>query len=272
MAHLFNFQGSDTFEGVCTANDYYDCEMSAFSIPAAEHSTITSWGRENEAEAYRNMLRQFAKPGAIIAVVSDSYDIYNACEHIWGDVLRQEVIDSGAVVVIRPDSGDPATVVLKCLTLLDQKFGSKLNSKGYLVLNNVRVIQGDGVNRYSIKAILDVITEAGFSATNVGFGMGGALLQLHGRDDWEFAMKCSYIKAGGVDIDVYKDPVTDKKKSSTKFRGRLDLECFEGRFSTVRLEPNQLSAPYSVMQSRIINGIVKKKYSLAEARKFAAII
>jgi nicotinamide phosphoribosyltransferase len=47
----------------CTAN--FITPMAGFSIPAAEHSTITSWGRENEAEAYRNMLKHFAKPGAL---------------------------------------------------------------------------------------------------------------------------------------------------------------------------------------------------------------
>ena len=36
---------------------YYHEPMAGFSIPAAEHSTITSWGRDGEVEAYRNMLR-----------------------------------------------------------------------------------------------------------------------------------------------------------------------------------------------------------------------
>ncbi len=146
-AHLVNFMGSDTVAGVLTANRHYAERMSAFSIPAAEHSTITSWGREHEHEAYRNMLTNFAKPGALVAVVSDSYDIYNACEKIWGGVLKEEVVKSGATVIVRLDSGNPPEVVLKCLELLDKKFGHTVNSKGYLVLNNVRVIQGDGINR-----------------------------------------------------------------------------------------------------------------------------
>ena len=54
------------------------------------------------------MLTQFAKPGALVAVVSDSYDIYNATSSkLWGEDLKQEVIDSGATIVVRPDSGDP---------------------------------------------------------------------------------------------------------------------------------------------------------------------
>ena len=86
-AHLVNFMGSDTISGVLYAREYYNAGIAGFSIPAAEHSTITSWGRDNEVEAYRNMLTQFAKPGSIVAVVSDSYDIYNACK-LWGTELN----------------------------------------------------------------------------------------------------------------------------------------------------------------------------------------
>jgi nicotinamide phosphoribosyltransferase len=45
MAHLVNFQGTDTMEALLAARRYYDADIAGFSIPAAEHSTITSWGR-----------------------------------------------------------------------------------------------------------------------------------------------------------------------------------------------------------------------------------
>lgn len=101
MAHLLNFKGTDTFVALLAARDYYHCDMAGFSIPASEHSSITSWGKENEVDAYRNMITQFGKPGAIYACVSDSYDIYNAISNIWGTLLKQEVIDSNATLVIR---------------------------------------------------------------------------------------------------------------------------------------------------------------------------
>lgn len=155
MAHLVNFTGSDTVEGVILANKVYKCDMAAFSIPAAEHSTITAWGKENEVEAYRNMLKQFAKADSLVAVVSDSYDIYNAVENIWGEELRQEVVDSGATIIIRPDSGHPPEIVSKVMKILDEKFGSKENTRGYRVLDNVRIIQGDGIDLDMIHEILD---------------------------------------------------------------------------------------------------------------------
>jgi nicotinamide phosphoribosyltransferase len=219
--HLINFSGTDTITGILYAMEYYDVGVCGFSIPAMEHSTVTSWGRENEVEAYRNMLKQYGKPGAIIACVSDSYDIFNAASKLWGEELRDEVIASGAVVVIRPDSGDPVTVNKELIQILDQKFGSVKNDKGFKVLNNVRLIQGDGVNELTIRSILGAFMALGYSADNIAFGMGGALLQIVDRDTQRFAMKCSSVQVNGEWIDVVKDPITDSGKRSKGGRVRL---------------------------------------------------
>ena len=213
-AHLVNFMGSDTIEGVLYANRYYNEKMAGFSIPAAEHSTITSWGKDGELEAYENMVSQFGGIGKIFACVSDSYDIYKACEVFWGTYLKEQVIQSGGIVVIRPDSGDPPTTVTRCLHILDDAFGSVVNNKGYKVLNCVRVIQGDGINLNTIKDICKMVTNHNFSLDNVNFGMGGALLQHLNRDTLRFAMKCSAIKVDGEWRDVSKDPVGDPEKKS----------------------------------------------------------
>ena len=220
-AHLVNFRGTDTISGVLAAMEYYDADVCGFSIPAMEHSTVTSWGRENEAQAYRNMLEVYGKSGALLAAVSDSYDIFNACETIWGGELLEAVRASGATVVIRPDSGNPAEVVTRCARILDTRFGHTVNSKGYRVLNNVRIIQGDGIDAVSIRGILLSLQMAGYSADNVAFGQGGALLQQINRDTLKFAMKCSAAQINGVWVDVYKDPITDSGKRSK--RGRLQL-------------------------------------------------
>jgi nicotinamide phosphoribosyltransferase len=221
LAHLVNFKGTDTVAALVAARKYYAEPMAAFSIPAAEHSTITAWGREGEEAAYRNMIQHYGKPGAIFACVSDSYDVYSAIEHLWGGRLKQQVIDSGATLVVRPDSGNPPDVVEKCAVLLDRAYGSTTNGKGFKVLNHVRLIQGDGVNPASIKETLERLKAVGFSADNIAFGMGGALLQQMNRDTQKFAMKCSAARIYGKWVDVYKDPVTDPGKVSKK--GRLDL-------------------------------------------------
>jgi nicotinamide phosphoribosyltransferase len=238
-AHLVNFQGTDTVEALLFARRYYGADMAGFSIPAMEHSTVTSWGREGEVASYRNMLKQNAKPGGLVAAVSDSYDIFAACEK-WGTELKQDVLDSGATLVVRPDSGDPADVVAKCLKILDKYFGHTVNDKGYKVLNNVRVLQGDGINHQTIRSILYTITLAGYSADNVAFGQGGALLQIVNRDDQKFAMKCSAAFVNGEWVDVFKDPITDKGKRSKK--GRMVLIETDNGFKTVTTEDAEYDA------------------------------
>jgi nicotinamide phosphoribosyltransferase len=239
MAHLVNFQGSDTVQGVLAANRYYNEAMAAFSIPAAEHSTITTWGktRDGETAAYYNMVQKYSKPGSIFAVVSDSYDIYKACEEIWGGSLKDAVIAHGGTLVIRPDSGDPVAVTLRCIQILDEKFGSTRNAKGFKVLNHVRLIQGDGVNPSSIEAILMNFKAHGYSADNIAFGMGGALLQHMNRDTQEFAMKASAVMVNGEWRDVSKSPIGQASKKSKG--GRFSVVMEEKRLITIAYDENE---------------------------------
>lgn len=266
MAHLVNFKGTDTVSGLLGAMEYYDAEVIGFSIPAMEHSTVTSWGKENEVEAYRNMLKNYAKPGALLACVSDSYDIYAACEK-WGTELKKEVIDSGAIVVIRPDSGDPVQVVNDCLKILDKHFGHTLNAKGYKVLNNVRIIQGDGIDHTMIRSILTVMDMNGYSSDNVAFGQGGALLQMVNRDTLEFAMKCSAAYIDGKWIQVFKDPVTSSMKKSKK--GRLMLVKEDGKFVTKELDYARANG-VDYLVRRYMDGKLYNETTFEEVRARAA--
>lgn len=221
-AHLVHFDGTDNVNGVQYALHYYNRKLTGLeSIPAMQHSTVTSWSKEGEADAYRNMLRIFGMPGAVIACVSDSYDIFNACENIWGKELREEVINSGALVVVRSDSGDPTQVIIRCVKLLDEAYGHIINSKGYKLLNNVRIFQSDGIHHEMISRILYILKSHGYSADNIGFGQGGALLQQLNRDTQKVATKVSAIQIDGTWYDVFKDPITDPGKTSLK--GRVDL-------------------------------------------------
>lgn len=260
-AHLINFKGTDTITGILYANEYYNSGVCGFSIPAMEHSTTTSWGRENEVEAYRNMLNVYAKPNSILACVSDSYDIFNAAEKLWGEELRQQVIDSGATIVIRPDSGDPTEVCLKLVNILGKKFGYTTNEKGYDVLNHVRLIQGDGVNVESIQSILNAFLESGWSADNIAFGMGGQLLQQVNRDTQKFAMKCSSVKVNEKWVPVMKDPITDTGKRSKSGRVTLYKNRDGSFFSGV--EDWEKSALETVFE----NGKLLKEYSFDEIRR-----
>lgn len=273
-AHLVSFMGSDTVLGVAAANAFYRSSMAAFSVPAAEHSTITPWGRDGERDAYRNMLRQFGKPGAIVSVVSDSYDLFAALQ-LWGGELRQAVIDSGATLVVRPDSGDPVEIVMETLRRLDGAFGATVNGKGYRVLNHVRVIQGDGIDAAMIEAILSAMAEANYAADNVVFGMGGALLQQLNRDTQRFAMKCSAVRVDGVWRDVAKAPATDAGKRSRPGRMTLLRNRVSGEYKTVRLplawDEQMVEGEWKdAMQTVFENGRLCVDVSLDDVRARAA--
>lgn len=264
MAHLVNFMGTDTAVAILGAARYYgaDVKNTAFSIPAAEHSTITSWGRGNEALAYRNMVEQFSKEGSIYAVVSDSYDIFNAVENIWGKELADLVRERKGTLVIRPDSGDPVEVLPKLLMSLYKNFGGVKNDENYIVLNNVRLIWGDGINERSIRSILRMVVDVmGFSADNIAFGMGGALLQIVNRDTMKFAMKASAAMINGEWVDVFKDPITDAGKASMK--GRFSVVVEDGQYKNV---PMIQTGEGDQLKVRIVNGHPTNELSFAEVR------
>ena len=213
MAHLVNFLGTDTLSGVVGARRYYNADMAGFSIPASEHSTMTSWGREGEVDAYRNML--LANPTGLVACVSDSYDIFNAVSNIWGDKLKPLIERRDGTLVVRPDSGDPTLMPVQVIERLMDKFGYETNTKGYKVLPPyIRVIQGDGMNIDTIPRLLTNLADRGISASNIAMGMGGGLLQKVDRDTCKYAMKANAAEVDGEWRDVFKDPITDQGKKS----------------------------------------------------------
>ncbi len=267
-AHLVNFQGSDTISAILAAHQYYGAGMAGFSIPAAEHSTITCWGPDGEVDAYANMLKQFSGPGKLVAVVSDSYNLWNAIDNLWGDELKDKVAASGGTLVIRPDSGDPINIVTETIERLMNNFGCQINDKGYRVLPDcVRVIQGDGVSLPIIEAILETMKQRKQSAENITFGMGGELLQKINRDTLKFAMKASAANVNGLWRDIFKDPATDRGKRSKK--GRLAVvESVQGDLKTIREQ--DLGRQENLLVPVFRNGRLLKDYSFDEIRARAA--
>lgn len=278
MAHLVNFKGSDTMEGIEYARRYYGEQMAGFSIPAMEHSTVISWGPNGEMAAFKNFVERNAALGhKIIACVSDSYDIFNAVENIWcePDGMLDMVKRLGVTLVIRPDSGDPVDVNMQLLRIMERKLGMRTNSKGFKVLPTFdgggcfRLIQGDGNDdEESIARILRAMKAEGYSASNIAFGMGGGLLQRVNRDTQKFALKSSEITtADGTRIPVCKTPVTDNGKRSKS--GRVDLVRRDGQFVTVA---DQNKDPLATeLRTVFEDGKLLIDWSFADVRKRARV-
>lgn len=280
VAHLFNFKGSDNFEAIEMAEEIYMEEMAGFSVDAAEHSTVTSFGGEQyEVEAYQHVLNQFGIGNKIFSVVSDSYDIYNAIDNIYGKQLKEQVEalgPKGAKLVVRPDSGDPVIVVIDVINKLMDKFGYTLNSKGYKVLPPyLGVLQGDGINETSIRQILAQMKIARLSAENVVFGMGGALLQGVNRDTLKFAMKASAAKGhtfnNGDWYDITKNPRTDPTKRSKGGRHAvIKSSDFADYYTTIPesqyLQEYKNNGFTNCLEDVYKNGEILKTYTLEQIR------
>jgi len=268
-AHLINFCGSDTMPALGLLHEYYALgfdKMIGTSIPAAEHSTITSWTKPGEVEAFKNMLTQY--PKGLVAVVSDSYDIYNACKNLWGGELIDLIKNREGRLVVRPDSGDPPVIVCEVLELLGEKFGTTTTEKGFKLLPpQIRVIQGDGVSYESLSSILDAMVEKGWAAANVAYGSGGALLQKMNRDTQKCAFKCCEAIVNGEARDVFKDPITDKGKQSKK--GRLKLVKAGDKLTT--LTQGEGKEEDDLLELVYLNGVLKKDQTADEIRGRAAV-
>lgn len=265
LAHLVNFRGTDTMWALQFGRKYYHEDMAGFSIPASQHSTMTAWGQDHEADAYQNMLTQF--PTGMVAIVSDSYDIFNACREIFGRQLKAQVLARDGVVVIRPDSGHPPDVVKQVLTVLGDQFGYTRNAKGFKMLPpQLRVIQGDGVDYGMINLVCEHLYNSQWCTDNLSFGMGGALLQKLNRDTQRFAFKCSARKTQeGLWLPVSKNPVGDPGKRSRA--GRMKLVEAAGAFKTVpEYEPGE-----DVLQVVYDSGYMRSDTSLAKVRERAAL-
>lgn len=273
-AHLVNFQGTDSFAGVRLARSYYDADMPGFSIPASEHSTVTINGSEGECEFFEKMLDIYPDD-QIVACVSDSYDIMRAIREYWGGALKDKILARKAPLVIRPDSSkDPVHVaVLNYLQAAGEVFGCSLNDKGYRVLpDQVRLIQGDGIDFHSFHKTVEALELSKWSLDNIAFGSGGGLLQQVNRDTLGFAIKCSYAEGPGWSADVFKSPVGMPMKRSMKGRLRLvrtGSNYSPGPFTTIRAD--SLDASPNELVEVFRDGEIVIKHTFDEVRARASL-
>jgi nicotinamide phosphoribosyltransferase len=267
-AHLLSFRSSDTMIADDFVEAYYPDMTGAphkvkmNSVPASEHSTMTAWGRDNEAGAVGNMLTAY--PKGVVSIVGDSYDYENFVRVIIGGKYRDDILRREGVVVVRPDSGDPASMVLHSCQWLDENFGSEVNDKGYKVLNkHVRVIQGDGINYDSAYEILATLERSGWSADNITLGEGGGALQVVNRDTERVALKACAVNIDGIWHDVFKNPKTDSSKASKA--GHLAVVCVNGVYRTIT-KREDLVYTEDCLVPVFENGKILKRYSFDDIR------
>jgi len=276
MAHLAaGFMGTDNFESIKFMYQNYlgNINEIAHSIPATEHSSTTSWTKENEFDMIMNHLEN-NKGKSIIAAVCDSYDYFKCIDTITKqDSEFQKKINSEEypIFVIRPDSGNPAEIIPETLKIMERnEVPFTTNNKGFKVWNKMRIIWGDGINMESMKIMLDILVKNGYSTENIAFGSGGWLMQQHDRDTQGWAVKCSSITINDngtkKDIDVYKDPVTAPSKVSKRGKITTYYNPVTKEYFVDRVGIDFENGSYDVLETVFKNGEIIKTYTLTEVR------
>jgi len=295
MSHLTQFAGTDNFSSIIGISEYYNKDTSlstiGHSIPASEHSAVTSWGKEHEFDMVESFIKN-NKGNPIMACVADSYDYFNFVDVVTGTERFRSLIDSVEypIFVIRPDSGNPSEIILKTLDIMEKNdVGFSVNKKGFKVFDKYRLIWGDGINIDAIKIMLDILKDRKYSSENIAFGMGGALMQgndetSNNRDTQGWAIKCSSITLDHgspidnedgrtstwepclVERDVFKDPITAKNKSSK--RGKVTT-YYNKETDTYFVDKinKEFESAVDVLETVFENGKIIKEYGLKEIRK-----
>lgn len=130
--HLLSFTGTDTIPAVLMLEEYYNANMEheliGSSVPASEHSVVTSYGKEDEIEAFKRVLRQF--PKGILSMVSDSFDLWKVLTEFMVK-LKDEILARDGKLVLRPDSGDPIKIITG-YKVLNTKFNTSPLMEGFI--------------------------------------------------------------------------------------------------------------------------------------------
>lgn len=237
MGFLTSFMGTDTVPALQAVNHYYGDSDIGFSVPASEHSVMSSHGKEGEIETLRYIMGKF--PTGIVSIVSDTWDLWKLVTE-YLPALKDEILARDGKLVIRPDSGDPVDIICGDISqftydleegetylngpkekglieLLWETFGGTINEKGYKVLDShIGAIYGDSITYERADEICKRLEAKGFASCNIVFGIGSYSMGFATRDSQGGAVKSTYCEVNGKGKPIFKDPITDNgtKKSA----------------------------------------------------------
>jgi nicotinamide phosphoribosyltransferase len=165
-------------------------------------------------------------------MVSDTYDYWNLVDNILPS-LKEEILNHDGKLLVRPDSGDIIDISVKTVEHLWDIFGGTTNSKGYKVLDkHIGCVYGDGVTPRRAKIIYQKLMDKGFASNNIVFGAGSfsfnafELENYDGttslapctRDTFSIAVKATVGIVNGKEIEIFKDPKTDRENGGGNFK------------------------------------------------------
>jgi nicotinamide phosphoribosyltransferase len=252
-AHLINFKRSENLAGLILARKYYHADTPAYSIPLMDHNVVISWGRDNEADAYKNMLAQH--PNGTLVILVDSYDAYEAAAKIKG--LRGMIESRSGPVYLCNDSGNIRGAGLNLLSKSNYIWGDVNKTPP-----NIKILY-DGESLGNMKLVLEATDKSNRSPDLLTFAFGGGLLQNISRDTLRFAYKTSSIAVNGKVRETSKI-TADKWKVSKAGRMKL-VKGDDGVLRTVK----EIDGGTDVMTTVFLDGHIERDYTLEEVRENA---
>ena len=212
---------------------FYDADCSYNHIGqgaiSTEHAVISSNYAHgtDEVKFLKRMLTE-TYPNASFSCLGDTYDYWNFIDNVIPS-CKDEIMKHNGKLLVRPDSGDQFTTVIKTVQKLWDTFGGTVNTKGFKVLDShIGIILGDGCTLNVLKKIWDKLNSMQFAANNVIFGVGafcftaifeGDKMIVNTRDTYGVAMKATYACFGVKEYMVYKDPKTDTSNLKKSHKG-----------------------------------------------------
>lgn len=233
--HLTSFKSSATIPAIARLAAYYNCDLKkdevGFGVASMEHSVMSSYGPEDELGAYRHLITEVF-PSGKLSIVSDTYDYWRLLTEVLPK-LKDDILARDGKVLIRGDSGDPVDIICGnenaevgspeyygTVELLYRIFGGKVNSKGYKVLDShIGAIYGDSITYERAMAIYNRLERKGYAISNCILGIGSYTYQYNTRDTFGFALKATHASIGGVEVPIYKNPITDDGNFKKSHRG-----------------------------------------------------
>ena len=281
-ACLLFSSGTDTIPSILYLEDYYGAnvekELVGASVLATEHSIQCQY--QDDYEYTKRMLTEIA-PSGIVSVVSDGYDYWNVIGNVIPK-LKDVILGRDGKYVVRPDSGNPVLIICGdpdsddelvrkgSIEALWDIFGGEVNRKGYKVLcEKIGLIYGDAITPDVAREIFERLERKGFASSNIVFGVGSYSLGHHTRDSLGFAIKATFTIINGVEINIFKDPMTDngiKKSQKGKvavYRNSEGVITYVDELST----EEEKSFEGNLLETVFEDGKIARFQTLAEIRE-----
>ena len=308
LGHLTSFLGTDSLPSIHGARKFYgETGFVAGSVNATEHSVACAHMNIvdniiDESSYIEHLLDVY--PEGILSMVIDTFNLWDILT-IYLPKYKDRILARNGKLVVRPDSGNPVDIVCGVsakypqfktyqeykemaesdgdtaqyseqewkgvIELLDDVFGSTINSQGYKVLNpKVGAIYGDSITLQRADEICKRLADKGYASTNIVLGVGSFTYQFNTRDSFGFAMKATYVEVNGIGKEIFKDPITDDgMKKSAKGLMHVYRESYSHSSSDYLLK-DQVSWEEEAkgeLQSLYINGIFSNLTTLTKVRE-----